>query len=142
MYAKKEAVILERLRATLPQDVHVGPIRDIERIPDYRNKAPACWVVYDGYTVGARIPNVESRVQIVQQWFVVIATKSAKGQGDVEAARDEAGELCDTVIGALLGFHMGGGSYLRLEEAPGPEYDAGYCHVPLAFSNPATFKSS
>jgi hypothetical protein len=36
----------------------------------------------------------------------------------------------------------GGGKYLRLSEAPGPEYDAGYCHLPLAFSNAATFKGT
>jgi hypothetical protein len=78
--------------------------------------------------------------QITQDWYVVVATKSAKGNGNVNAARDQAGEICEQVLDALLGFHLGGGRYLRLSDAPGPEYDAGYCHVPLAFSNAATFK--
>lgn len=139
MFNDAESKILERLRAVLPSDVHVGPLRELEEAPDMRQKAPAVWVIYDGYTVGEFIPpGVVQKIN--QEWYVVIATRSAKGNGKVDSARDQAGQLCEQVLSALLGYHLGGGKYLRLSEAPGPEYDGGYCHVPLAFTNPATFK--
>lgn len=139
MFADTESKILDRLREKLPANVHVAPLRDIERVPEMRQRAPAVWVIYDGYTVGQAIPP-GSVQKIVQEWFIVVAAKSARGNGDTTAARDEAGEICEQVLSALLGFHLGGGKYLQLGDAPGPEYDSGYCHVPLAFSNAATFK--
>ncbi len=138
MFASVEQIIIDRLRTRLP-DATVEPLRELERVPELRQKAPAVFVIYDGYTVGDVIAN--GAVQnIVQNWYVVIAAKSAKGNGNVSAARDQAAEMCEQVLGALLGFHLGGGRYLRLAEAPGPEYDAGYCHVPLAFTSAASFK--
>jgi hypothetical protein len=142
MFADFEDKILARLRAKLDPGVHVGPERDLERVPSLRQKAPAVWVVYNGFTIGSRIENVPQVANIVQQWYVVITTKSAKGNGAVESARYEAGLLCEQVIAALLGFDMGRGHRLRLEEAPGAQYDAGYCQVPLAFSNAATFRGT
>jgi hypothetical protein len=139
MFQAVEQIIIDRLRAKLP-DVTVEPLRELERVPELRQKAPAVFVIYDGYTVGQSLMPTGAIQQITQDWYVVVATKSAKGNGNVNAARDQAGEICEQVLDALLGFHLGGGRYLRLSDAPGPEYDAGYCHVPLAFSNAATFK--
>ena len=137
MFAAQEQKIIDRLKERLGDAIHVGAMRELERVPEMRQRAPAVWVIYDGYRVG---DNNGPAVQLViQNWFVVVATKSARGNGDESAARDEAGELCQRVIEALLGYHIGQGKYLRLNEAPGPEYDAGYCHVPLAFSCAATF---
>lgn len=140
MFADIEQKILERLTAKMPAGTHVGALRELERVPEMRQKAPAVWVIYDGFTAGTSPPNVPHVQNIRQDWFVVIATKSAKGNGDTSAARDAASELCGHVLEALLGYHLGGGKYLQLSDAPGPEYDGGYCHVPLAFSNAATFK--
>ena len=139
MFADVEQVIIDRLREKMP-GVTVEPLRELERVPELRQKAPAVFVIYDGYTVGANSPNVPAVQQIVQEWFVVCAAKSARGNGGSNAARDQASDLAGQVLAALLGFHLGGGRYLRLSDAPGPEYDAGYAHVPLAFSNAATFK--
>ncbi len=138
MFATVEQVIIDRLKAKLP-GITIEPLRELERVPELRQKAPAVFVIYDGYTVGEAIANGVIQ-NITQEWYVVIATKSAKGNGNVSAARDQAAELCDQVLGSLLGFHLGGGRYLRLADAPGPEYDAGYCHVPLAFTSAASFK--
>lgn len=139
MFSDAEQKIVDRLRAVLPAGVYVGTLRELEKVPEMRQKAPACWVIYDGFSVGELIP--PGTVQkISMQWYVVVAAKSAKGNGQATTARDEASAICDTVLGALLGYHLGNGRYLRLSDAPGPEYDGGYCHVPLAFSNPATFK--
>lgn len=139
MFNDVEQTILDRLRERLP-GVTVEPVRELERVPELRQKAPAVFVIYDGYTVGQSPVPTGQIQQITQEWFVVVAAKSARGNGGVEAARDQAGQMCEQVLSALLGFHLGGGRYLRLSDAPGPEYDGGYCHVPLAFSNAATFK--
>ncbi len=138
MFSDSEQLIIDRLRDKL-LDVTVEPLRELERVPELRQKAPAVFVIYDGYSVGEAISN-GSVQRITQDWYIVIAAKSAKGSGAVNAARDQAAELCEKVLEALLGFHLGNGRYLRLSDAPGPEYDGGYCHVPLAFSCAATFK--
>lgn len=139
MFAETEQKIIERLRATMPETTTVEPLRELERVPELRQRAPAVFVIYDGFTVGESLANGAVQ-RITQEWFVVVAAKSARGNGSEAAARDQAAAMCSQVLEALLGFHLGGGSYLRLSDAPGPEYDGGYCHVPLAFSNSATFK--
>lgn len=140
MFADTEEKILARLRERMPDGTTVEPLRELERVPQLRQRAPAVWVIYDGFSpTTERIANGQIQ-QVRQDWFVVVAAKSARGNGDVADARDQAAQLCEAVLAALLGFHLGGGKYLQLGEAPGPEYDGGYCHVPLAFSNSATFK--
>lgn len=141
MFADTEQKILDRLRERMPAGTKVEPLRELERVPELRQHAPAVWVIYDGYTVGDRVPPGAVQ-QIRQEWFVVVAAKSARGNGDGIAARDEAAVMCEQVLAALLGFHLGGGRYLQLGDAPGPEYSPGYCHVPLSFSNAATFKGT
>jgi phage gp37-like protein len=144
MFADLEQKILDRLRERIPEldgePVSVEPLREIERVPQLRQKAPAVWVIYDGFTLADSTPNVPGIQQVRLEWFVVVAAKSARGAGDTVAARDMAAALATRVMEALLGFHLGGGRYLRLGEAPGPEYDGGYCHLPLAFTCAATFK--
>lgn len=142
MYADLESKILTRLREKLGGAVTVEPLREIERVPELRQRAPAAWVIYDGYRLGEGIPNHPHVQQIVMDWFVVVAAKSARGNGEVDDARDMAAELATKVIEALIGYDVGGGKRLRLAEAPGPEYDAGYCHLPLAFTCAATFKGA
>ena len=139
MFAATEQKIIDRLREVLGPSITIEPLRELERVPELRQKAPAAFVIYDGFKIGQSTANGQVQ-QIVQEWFVVVATRSARGSGDPNAARDQAATISEQVLGALLGYHLGGGSYLRLADAPGPEYDAGYCHVPLAFSSAATFK--
>jgi hypothetical protein len=138
MFADTEQKIIDRLVERIP-GVTVAPLRELERVPEMRQRAPAIFVIYDGLTAGQAI-GTGAVQQITQEWYVVIAAKSARGAGESNAARDQAGAIADQVLSALLGYHLGGGRYLRLSDSPGPEYDAGYCHLPLAFSNAATFK--
>lgn len=140
MFAATEQKILDRLRAKLAPEIHVGALHELVRVEEMRQKAPAVWVIYDGFTLGDRVSPVNQIQQVTQDWFVVVAAKSARGNGTSAAARDEADAMCDTVLAALLGFHLGDGRYLRLQPAPGPEYDGGYAHVPLAFSCATTFR--
>jgi len=141
MFHEQEQRILDRLVERLGPDVTVAPMREIERVPELRQRAPAAWVIYDGFRTGPQNGDPRAQVQqLVLDWYVVVAAKSARGNGEGNDARDQAGALAAKAIEALLGFDMGGGKFLRLGEAPGPEYDAGYCFLPIAFSCAATFK--
>jgi phage gp37-like protein len=141
MFAVVEAQIIARLVERVPAGTFVGTLDDLERVPELRQKAPAVWVIYDGYSIAERLTAAAGVVLIRQDWYVVVASKSARGAGATETAKTASSELAQTVIEALLGFNLGGGKYLQMEQAPGPEYDGGYCHVPLAFSSAATFKA-
>lgn len=141
MFADIEQKIIDRLRERLGPTVTVEPERELDRIPKLKQKAPAVFVMYDGYAPGATIENVPGVQQIVLEWWIVVAARSALGAGESNVARDEAGALALSVVESLLGFHVGGGKHLRLSAAPGPEYDSGYCHIPLAFTCAATFKA-
>lgn len=141
MWDDIEGAILARLRDRLGPDVHVGPLAELEQVPAMRQRAPAVWVLYDGYTPGSDVGNGAIQ-RVTQDWLVVVATKSAAGAGKVDAARAAASTLAEQVLGALLGHPLPGGRFLRLSPAPGPEYDAGYCHVPLAFNCAATFRGT
>lgn len=144
-FAEVEQAIVNRLIARMPAGTTVLPMRELERVPEYRQKAPAVFVIFDGYSVGEAIVPTGQIQRVTMEWYVVAVAKSAKGNGNTDAARDAASALCEQVLQALLGYDVGkdageGGKFLRLSDAPGPEYDGGYCHVPLAFTNPATFK--
>ena len=142
MFANQEATIVQRLKDTMPEGVYVGTLDELEKVVEMRQRAPAVWVIYDGYIVQAS-PNPASKVVLLRQdWFVVVATKSAKGSGTAAVAKNEASALALTALGALIGYPLGEGKYLQVSDAPGPEYDAGYCHVPLAFASAATFKAT
>jgi len=141
MFTSTEQKIRDRLTAGLPEGTKVLQQSEMDEINELRQKAPFVAVVYDGYTPAAFIP--PGLVQkIDQEWWVVIGTKSGRGNGKTIAARDAAGELAETVLELLLGFHLGGGSYLRLRESPGPEYEDGYCYLPIGFTSSATFKGT
>jgi hypothetical protein len=138
MFEPFEAMIVERLKQKLP-GVTIATLDDVTRVPELRQKAPLVAVIYDGYEV------IEDQAQgmvvnIEQTWWVVCAAKTARGAGLPIDARNEAGGIGQQVLRALLGFRVAPARTLRLAEAPGPEYDGGFCYMPLAFSVRATFK--
>lgn len=144
-FAEVEQAIIDRLIEKMPAGTTVLPMRELERVPENRQKAPAVFVIFDGYSVGEAIVPTGQIQRVTMEWYVVAVAKSARGNGNTDAARDAASALCEGILQALLGYDVGkpsgeGGKFLRLSDAPGPEYDGGYCHVPLAFTNPATFK--
>jgi hypothetical protein len=109
-------------------------------VPEARQNAPAVHVIYGGHSVGEQIAG--GRVQsVVQNWLIVCTARNAIAQGDPSPATIDAGRIAEVVLGALLGFDpLGNGAQLRLAEAPGPEYDGGYCYLPLNFRLRSTFK--
>lgn len=139
MFADLEQKIADRLRSVLPTEVHVATESQVANVEQLKQKAPAAWIIYNGFGVGPKVGNGTVQ-QVTQEWLVVIATSSAKGRGDATVARDEAGAIAKQTLSALLGFHLGDGKFLHLADAPGPTYDAGSCLLQLAFANAATFK--
>lgn len=137
MYLADEAKIIDRLRAKLAANVHVESLDELARVPEKRRKAPAVFVVHEGYQLGdSSGPRVQ---QIVNQWSVVVACKTAVGGGDTAQARADVDALVRGVIGALLGYQLRPGAYLRLAPAAGPQYEGGFAYLPLSFTAPATF---
>ena len=115
---------------------------ELARVPEYRNKAPAVFVVYDGFGPADSPANVPTLQQIEMRFTVVVTTKSAAGNGGGTAARDEGADIGVAVIEALIGHQVGGGRYLRLSGAPGAEYDAGYSYTPIGFVCLKTYKAT
>lgn len=141
MFADIEEAIIARLKAKLPKGVTITTEAELERIPELRNKTPAVFVVYEGFTPAQTPgPNVPHIQQIEQRWVVVATAKNAKGNGAVIGARNDAAELAQQAIEALLGYNCGGGVRLTLSEQPPPEYDAGYAYIPIGFACRKTFK--
>lgn len=143
MFEDIEEAIVERLKAKLSADITVTTFAELARVPEYRNKAPAVFVVYEGFAPGATPgPAVPSIQSIDLRFTVVVTTKDARGNGMGTAARNEGGRLAKQVIESLIGFNVGGGKYLRLSPAPGAEYDAGYSYTPIGFTCSRTFKAA
>lgn len=143
MFASIETKIIERLEQGQANGQIVG-VRilkqsEMDEARDLRQMAPFVAVVYDGFTPGQSIGNGVVQ-QISQDWWLVVGTKSARGRGQNIAARDQAGQLSNEILELLLGLNLGGGAYLRLRESPGPEYEDGYCYLPIGFTSAATFK--
>ena len=140
MFQDIQQSIIDRLTAKLT-GITVTTLAELERVPEMRQKAPCVFVVYEGFspadTTDKQIPHVQ-RIEL--RFSVVVATKSAKGNGNVTDAQAENDALAGQVVTALIGYHLGGGKYMRLSSSAGAEYDAGYCYTPIAFSVFKTFK--
>lgn len=140
MFVAIQQKIVDRLTARFPDSIKVASLADLSRVPELRNKAPAVFVVYEGYEVASAIPNAPHIQQVTQSWVVLCVAKNAKGGGENSAAQEDVGYMSETVLEALPGFTVAPGVRLTLSGAPGPEYDAGFCYLPIGFSCRSTFK--
>lgn len=140
MYIDHETKIIARLKAKFAADkIPVYPVAELERVPELRQKAPAVFVVYDGLTPGDEVGNGSVQT-VTHEWYVVVMTRNAKGAGDPQEARMQAGAICQKALEALLGHHLGNGAYMRLAAGPGPQYDGGMAYMPLAFTTRASYR--
>src|SRR5690606_28961734 len=136
--------ILERLRAGMGDLAKVIQQAEYDQLKqgEDRQKAPYAALIYDGFTTGDSVGPTGQVQRINHEWMVVCAARSARARGGTIPARDDAGKIAERVLSLLLGLHLGGGSYLRLRDAPGPVYEDGYCYIPLLFTSAATFKGA
>lgn len=140
MFAAMEQAIVDRLTARFPDSIKVASLAELSRVPELRNKAPAVFVVFEGYEPAAVNTNVPHIQQVVMSWAVVCVAKNASGGGENLAAKGDVSDMAGTVLESLLGFMAAPSVRLNLAGAPGPEYDAGFCYLPIGFSCRSTFK--
>lgn len=143
MFNDIQDAIVARLVAKMPAGVLVTTEAELARVPELRQKAPAVFVVYDGFSpVDSPTPQLPNVQRLELRFVVVATTKNAKGSGTASAAQLDMDELSAAVIEALIGYSVGPGRNLRLSAAPGAEYDAGYAYNPIGFTVLRTFKAA
>lgn len=142
MFTDMQQKMYERLQTKLDPRIAVMQGADLERAKEVMpQKAPAVLLVYGGYSTGQE--QRDGQVQQVQHnWAVLVATASSKGNGDPSAAQVEAAIIGWAVMQALLGLQVGPAQRLKLQPAPGAEFDGGICYLPHAFFALETIKSS
>lgn len=141
-----EPLILARLRAVLPPEVHVLAAADVAAVSAEQQPTPAVHVLYSGYE--ATDAQTGAAVTIEQTWLTVVV---ARNVADVEAgfhARQQAGPLAAQVVSALHRHRLLradgtplGARPLRLATAPSPGFSDGRFYLPLAWVCPINFWS-
>lgn len=130
-----ESAIVSRLQSKLGAGVRkVYTAAEVAQVEERSQVAPSVAVIYNGMT-----PTQEVGGGLVQevalQFLAVVTVRNARGSGTQEGAREDAAELVDAVLEALLGFRpLTNCGPLKLEQAPGAGFtDAGFAYYPLAF---------
>jgi hypothetical protein len=149
LWATFQTAIVTKLRLELPEGTHVNTAADVASVTDAAQITPGVIVIYGGAAFTDEPAPGSTKAQIQMEFIVVSHARIARGSGATDAAAEAASELCDEVIGALLGWDIaltaenkkGSGQVLRLSQPLPPVYDGGYCMAPLAFSVRRTVKS-
>ncbi len=141
-----EPLIVARLRAVLPPEVHVLAAADLAQVAGSQQPTPAVHVLYAGYRVDDSRTGAFAGVE--QQWLTVVVTRNV---ADIEAgyhARQAAGPLAAQVMDALYRHRLRDGqgdpiglSPLRLDGAPQAGFDDGHFYLPLGWLCHVQFRS-
>lgn len=141
-----EPLIVQRLRAVLPAEVHVLPAADLASVAAENQPTPAVHVLYDGYQVNDA--RTGAAVAIEQGWLTVIVTRNVADIEQGHNARQDAGPLAALVMDALYrhrlraeGGQVLGSGPLRLTSAPSPGFADGRFYLPLGWTCPVNFVS-
>lgn len=124
-----EVLIEQRLLSILDSSLLIQRGASIQGMPRQYNHAI--------YVIPNEIEINEQRrgqVAVTETVFVVTVIRQAASQLTGTDARLEAGPILVSIVNALLGWIPDEGcEYLRLKNAPSPEFDAGLGFYPLAF---------
>ena len=133
-----EGAIVERLREQCPEARAVSTAADMQAIEQRQQTTPALYVLYDGYEPEQAVGR--GRVQrVTQRWLVVAAVRNVAAPHRGDAARDAAGPLLTHTLEALQGWTPARGySPLRLQDAPGAQWMAGFAYFPTAWTTELT----
>lgn len=127
-----ESQLIERLRARLPQQIHVLSAAALADVMGGKQPAPAVMVLYGGY----QPLEAEGRASVLfeQTWQTVVVTRSHGTLASGFDARTAGGEIASQVIAALAGWKPeAASSFLKLDRAASPDYDSGWLYLPLAW---------
>ncbi len=129
-----EDLLLDRLGAKLPPEVHVLTSAELEGAANGNHPTPAAFVVFDGYTPAEATPNSSAQKQ-TQRWVVISAVRNVALARSGRAARQEAGRMVSQVIGALQGHRLSHEhSVLQMATAPRPIYRNGLAYLFTAWT--------
>ena len=139
-----EPLIVARLRAMLPAEVHVLSAADLATVAEEQQPTPAVHVLYGAYRVADS--SVGAMASVEQSWLTVIVTRHLSDIEQGFHARQAAGPLAAQVMDALFrhrlrradGKTLGAGP-LRMDEAPSPGFSNGRFYLPLAWVCPINF---
>lgn len=141
-----EALLIERLRAALPPEVHVLTAADLAGVASSEQPTPAVHLVYMGYRVGEA--RTGALLGVEQHWLTVVVTRNV---ADIEAgfhARQAAGPLAAQVMQALYRHRLRdsagqllGTAPVQLSPAPTPGFNDGHFYLPLGWAVTVNFRS-
>jgi hypothetical protein len=130
-----ESAIVARLQARLGANVrHVYTAAEVAQVEERSQVVPSVAVIYNGMTPTQEVGHGMVQ-EVALQFLAVVTTRNARQSGTQDGAREDAAELVDAVLEALLGFRpLPNCGPLKLEQAPGAGFtDAGFAYYPLAF---------
>lgn len=139
--------IVERLVqqfGVLPTPVCVGTAIDAGAVLDAPQTDPTAWVVFEGYAPTEEIAQGAIQ-QIAQRWHVILKMRRVSGVAVTPGApiADELGPVIDAVHAALCGWRPATGfDALRLDEATGATFSAGYVYYQIAFTTRTTVRGT
>jgi len=135
-YLVGEPLLVERLKASLPELRYVLTADTLESAKDWTKATPVAHVIYMGDEVpqGAAAQGGGPAQLTHQLWMVVLVVKHAGTVTTGEGARRKAGPLIAKMLKALTGWAPGQG-LTALRRAPGakPGYRDGYGYYPFTF---------
>lgn len=140
-YLAAEQLIVERIRAQMPDLKNVFGMADLASIQDNASQfAPCVCVVYDGDEVpqGDSARAGAGAAQVVQQrWVAWLIVRNVRSAARGEAARSEAGPMLSALLSALAGWSPGPDYRpLRRGSSPRPLYLTGTLHFPVLMLAP------
>ncbi len=134
-----ESALVDRLKATLPSDVHVLTAADLAGVAEGSQPTPAVHVVYGGY----RVVEANSGFSTIEQtWYAVVTVRNVRGVKSGAGARNEADALLDAVYAALAAYKPPNARPLAITNAPKPQTTAGFMYFPLAFNSTITMRTA
>lgn len=135
-----ERLIIDRLRAEIPDFVEVTSAAGLAQMQDEYAPAPSAYIIYQGDVINNNVAatgGVQARTQFVTQlWAVVICVYFADGRGLGEDISSEAGPLIKRVIDTLAGWAPDPKvcrPMTRSGQQLPAQYENGYGYYPLVF---------
>lgn len=118
--------------------VHVLTSADLADVKEGAQKTPAVHLIYGGYRVAE---DLGTAWRLVHKWYAVAVVRNVATQRSGQAARQTAGPLVATVVGALVGTSVPGASRpLTLVSPPPASYRAGHQYIPSAVEAETIFR--
>lgn len=136
-----EPLIIERIRAELPELVEVLSAGELARVQDDKPICPAVYVIFSGDVISDSVESTGGIRRVVQAttqlWTVVLAVQLADGRGLAEETNAEAGPLLAKLSRALQGWMPEDGLTKPMKRAAQPlqplyEPD-GYAYFPVVW---------